>query len=338
MAHRHVAIRADGGEDIGYGHLVRTSALIERLLEREFAVTVATTTPEPARQVYPTSVSVASLPRRGDPDPFCRWLDRADVDVVFSDAYPVDTAYQRAIRDRVPLIVFLDDTRHTICADVFVNGNLDAAALEYEFAADEPRTCLGTEYTLLRDRVRDLATRSPSWRDEPERALVTMGGTDLRGVTPTALAAFEGLDIRVDVIIGPGFADSLETEIRDEAAAIAVEIDIVRDPDDLLERMFQADFSVSTASSTTYELLALGTPMVSRIVADNQRQIANALGNRDLAFVLDRETGVSDFRRCVRRYMSDPELRRSRLKRGRSLVDGRGAERVADVVTDLAME
>ena len=48
------------------------------------------------------------------------------------------------------------------------------------------------------------------------------------------------------------------------------DVHVVRDPPDLPERMFQADFAVTTASTTTYELLALGTPIISIPVADNQ--------------------------------------------------------------------
>jgi len=103
----------------------------------------------------------------------------------------------------------------------------------------------------------------------------------------------------------------------------------------LVERMFAADIGVSTASSTTYELLALGTPLVSIPVADNQEPIAAALHRRDAATVLHRGDGKSAFRNAISEYAHDIELRRRRRKGGRKLVDGGGTNRLAAAVTEL---
>jgi spore coat polysaccharide biosynthesis predicted glycosyltransferase SpsG len=92
--------------------------------------------------------------------------------------------------------------------------------------------------------------------------------------------------------------------------------------------MHRADLAVSTASSTTYELLAVGTPIVCLPVADNQRPIAGALQKRDAATVLNRGADETAFRRGIRRYVDSPQLRRRRRERGRELVDGRGVKRI----------
>ena len=57
----HLAIRSDGGPDIGYGHLVRTGALAERALEAGDRVTYATRTPGPAREVCPDGVEARAF-------------------------------------------------------------------------------------------------------------------------------------------------------------------------------------------------------------------------------------------------------------------------------------
>jgi spore coat polysaccharide biosynthesis predicted glycosyltransferase SpsG len=99
--------------------------------------------------------------------------------------------------------------------------------------------------------------------------------------------------------------------------------------------MLAADIGVSTASSTTYELLALGTPLVSIPVVDNQEPIATALRKRDAATVLQHGDGEAAFRSAVSSYLRNAELRRSRQQVGRRLVDGSGTERVAAVITDI---
>lgn len=332
----HVAIRADGGPDIGYGHLMRSNALAEVLQRRGHELTVATTTPRSAKSVFPETTQFVTLPSRGDPDPFVDWLSTTQPDAVVTDAYPIDTAYQRAIREYFPLAVLQDDARHPVCADLFINGNLYAADLEYTFIGDDPNVCLGPEYVLLRQAVRSRADADPPWRDPPQRAIIMMGGSDIRNLTPTALRAFDGLDVHVDVIVGPGVSEAQENEIRSVATAISPACAVACDPEDLVERMFQADFAVSTASSTTYELLALGTPIISIPVVDNQEPIAEALRRREVANVLNRELSDEVLRQMILSYYSDPDRRQRHQSAGQQLVDGQGVERVYAELLSIA--
>lgn len=332
----HLVIRADGNQKIGYGHLFRSKSLADEFLNLGHDVTIATNTPQSARRVYSDNAGIIDLASRGDPEPFADWIDAYSPDVVFTDSYQVDTEYQRAIRDRVPLAVLQDDNRHAVCADLFVNSNLYAADLDYEFVGQEPETRLGTDYLLVRSEIHERATVEPSWRTEPEHALVTMGGADIADLTPTLIRAFDGVDIHVDAIVGPGFSEAQEQSIRAAANKLSLAASVVRDPDDLVERMFQADFAVSTASSTTYELLALGTPIICVPVADNQYPIARSLRERDAATVLDRGSDTTTFRSAIMGYMSTPELRRNRREHGRQLVDGQGTKRVYAEVLSVA--
>jgi spore coat polysaccharide biosynthesis predicted glycosyltransferase SpsG len=332
----HVVIRADGGPEIGYGHLMRTGALATELLDRDATLTVATTTPTPAREVFPSTVDVIELPSRADPDPFIEWVDTANPDVVVTDAYPVDTNYQQAVRDRVPLVVLQDDARHAVCADVFTNGNLYGPELDYEFVGQPPKQCLGADYVLLRPEIQARAAGEPPWRGSPERAIIMMGGSDLAELTPTVVRAFDGFDLTVDAIVGPGCSQTQEQAVRNAASESSTTVEVSRDPDDLVDRMAAADFAVSTASSTTYELLALGTPLVSIPIIDNQEPIAAALRQRDAATVLKRGDGMESFRTAIQEYIDDADLRRRRGRDGQALVDGGGTERIAATISRIS--
>jgi UDP-2,4-diacetamido-2,4,6-trideoxy-beta-L-altropyranose hydrolase len=325
----HIVIRVDGGPDIGYGHLMRGSAVAQCALEAGDAVTVATTTPDHVRKVFDGSVRTMPLSSRDDPSQVATLFTDASPDVVFTDSYAVDTEYQRRIRQRGELAVLQDDARHAVCADVFVNGNLYAEDLDYEFVGPEPELCFGARFAPLRKELADVSSNEPPWRDQVEQALVTMGGSDIAGLTPNVIRAFDGLDVHLTAVIGPGFSEGQSARARAAADAIDAEVEVVRDPGDLPELMFHADMAVCTASSTTYELLALGTPMVSCPVVANQRPIAEALKEYDLACVVDRAgQEESVLEQAVHRLARDPSLRRRRRKQGRHVVDGAGARRV----------
>jgi len=330
-----VVIRADGGPKIGYGHLVRTGALASELLQHDHGVTYATTTPEHVREVCPDGVEIELLQTRGDPAP-TREFVRDHADVTITDSYNVDKTYQQRLREVSPLVVIADDTRHQIAADILVNGNLYAPDLEHDVIGAEPDWRLGPEYLLLRSSITELASKNPPWRDVPARAIVTMGGSDVAELTPTVIRAFAGFDLRVDAIVGPGFSSKQEAMIEDTAELVTTDVRVVRDPADLPERMFQADFAVTTASTTTYELLALGTPVVCLSVVNNQRAIADVLRERRIATVLNQNADEIAFSEAIDEYVQNPETRQKRRKSGRQLVDGRGASRICREVISLA--
>ncbi|MFA9518181.1 PseG/SpsG family protein [Halopenitus sp. H-Gu1] len=323
----HVVIRADGGPEIGYGHLVRTGALASKLLDRGHLVTYATTTPEHVQEVCPDDVEMETILSRDDPEPVREFV-RGHADVTLLDSYLADGKYQERLREVVPLVVVADDTRHRIAADVLVNGNLYAPELKYDVIGAEPEWCLGPEYLLLRPSITKYATRDPPWRETPMRAIVTMGGSDIAGLTPTVIRAFDGFDLRVDAIVGPGFSEKQEASIKRAANEVSVDVRVVRDPENLPKRMFQADFAVTTASTTTYELLALGTPIVNLPVIDNQALIASALREHNAATVLDKTADETEFGEAIEEYVTDSSLRRTRHEIGRNLIDGRGTNRV----------
>jgi len=331
----HVVIRADGGPEIGYGHLVRTGALASELLERGHDITYATTTPDQVREVCPDGVGTKLLPARDDPVP-AREFVRDHADITVTDSYLVDGTYQQQLRDVSPLVVIADDTRHAITADVLVNGNLYGADLEYEVIGPQPDWCVGPDYLLLRSAITDYAATEPPWRETAKRAIVTMGGSDTTERTPVVVRAFDGFDLRVDFIAGPGFSAEQEAAIELAAESIQADTRVVRDPDDLPKRMFRSDFAVTTASTTTYELLALGTPTICLPVVDNQLLIADALDERDVATVLNRTADESEFRDAIRQYEHDTRLRQKRRESGRRLVDGRGAARIYGEILSLS--
>lgn len=330
----HAVIRVDGGPNIGYGHLVRSGAVIGELIAHGHTVTVATATVQSVYEILPDTIETVELPVRGDPDPFVRWLETATPDLVFTDAYPVDTEYQRAVRACVPLVVCQDDTRHTVAADILVNGNVYAPSLDYEYEGSEPEWCLGPEYLLLREEIRTQASQSSPWRDSPERALVTMGGSDIQYTTPELIPAFAGTNIVVDVIIGPGFDDENVDEIERVAANTDANIQLLHNPPDLAERMLQADIAVSATGSTSYELLALATPTIGIPQADNQIPIAEVLDERG-AMVHLPGAEIGRLGETVETLVAAPERRWSLRETGRTLIGCQGPKHIYNALTRL---
>ena len=342
-----VAVRVDGGTRIGMGHLIRQRTLAATLVDRGHEVTVVSATPERARDIFEPLVTVESTER--GPTATVGALERTDHDVTVldlpvesadPDADLLDLSLQRALDAlETALAVVTDGVEQTVACDLVVNGHVYADRDGYSYRGTEPTWCLGTDYLLMDRAMRNVAADLDSDFDPsstPERALVTMGGSDAADATPTVMGAFDGLDVWTDVVVGPGFSEANVAAIEAAAGSIESRFEVVTDPPDFATRLARADLAVSALGLTAYELLAVGTPFVGVTIAPDQRLKADALAARDAALVLDGDWAGTDVRAAVETLVSNPDRRRELARRGRSLVDTDGVERVADALEALA--
>ena len=103
---------------------------------------------------------------------------------------------------------------------------------------------------------------------------------------------------------------------------------------ELKNLMDSADIAISAAGSTTYELAACGVPSILLVVAENQKRLAEEAEKQGIAINL----GCSD--KIDRNHLfltldvllADHHLRQKIACQGQTRIDGRGAERVAEVL------
>jgi len=345
---KHLAIRADGSSGIGYGHLVRTGVLAQKFLKHNHQVTYLTRTPSTVSDVCPNEIDIYQIEEEEIKDTL-RWLERVAPDVLLTDSYNVDTEYQKRLVDSASLLATItDDTRFTLCSDMNINGNVHAPELDYEWVEEKPDMLLGTDYLLMREEFQQLADKTPPWRDSPDRALITFGGSDMNNATPDIIHAFDGFGVVVDVIIGPGFTN--QDKIQKAARRTDAEFNLLEDPDNLPQLMFNSDFAVSAGGSTVYELLLTGTPVVGIPQSNNQVPIIERLSSKGaiLPVGVDASTSTNSgdsaekiqlldvhasniteqSKTAIKRMVSDTQSRREFRDYGMSLVDGKGVDRI----------
>jgi spore coat polysaccharide biosynthesis predicted glycosyltransferase SpsG len=86
------------------------------------------------------------------------------------------------------------------------------------------------------------------------------------------------------------------------------------------------------------ELARVGTPAVAVVVADNQAPGARALAEAGAVVSLGRHETLDPaaIGVAVAELADNPDRRQALSRRGRELVDGRGAARVLDAMHELA--
>ena len=94
--------------------------------------------------------------------------------------------------------------------------------------------------------------------------------------------------------------------------------------------MRDADLAIGAPGMTSWERCCLGLPTIALVLAENQREVAEALARSGAAEVA---AGVVDLPRVLASLIDDPDQRLAMTAAAAAIADGKGTERV---ITALA--
>jgi UDP-2,4-diacetamido-2,4,6-trideoxy-beta-L-altropyranose hydrolase len=308
-----VAFAVEAGPGVGLGHLRRTQALAAVLRGRGAAVRFLVD-----GEADTAGLATDRLAWTRDSGLACAALAESRPEAVVVDSYGATPALIERLRTVTGCVVVIDDLAdRDLPAHLVVNGAFHATQLPYRGAPDT-RFLLGPEYALL-DPV--FAVEPPRRPRAPlRRVLVTLGGDTPGARLEATVAAVRraGPEAAIDVAVGP-----YSTGAVTAGEGVTVHRGLVS----LRALILAADLAVTGGGMTLYECLASETPVVGVCLADNQR--ANIEGLSRAGVILESQPSLEA---AIRRLAGDPAQRRAMGVGGRTLVDGRGAERVADAI------
>jgi len=339
-------VRADADPKLGVGHIMRCLALIHAWRERGGAVSLAShALPEALqRRMLAVGATVVDLP--------ARWPDERDLvatlnvveelqpGALLCDGYHLDAAYQESLRASGRPVAVIDDDAHLprYAADLVVNPSPGVPPRAYR-VDPECRLMLGPGHALLRP---EFVGRRPRRREAipPRSILITLGGGALREPATrliAGLAATGRAGLHVRVVLGPAAEAGLD-EALCAAADSRLEVETLRNVQDMAELMESADLAVAAAGVTAWELAYLGVPMLVTVRAPNQRHNAAGLVAAGAAVSLGpaAELRAEDVAAVVKDLADQPEKLPAMSEAGRGLVDGRGTERVIEALAEMA--
>jgi spore coat polysaccharide biosynthesis predicted glycosyltransferase SpsG len=199
-------------------------------------------------------------------------------------------------------------------------------------SSETSRLLLGPMYAVLRPEfvaARELYTLTPT----VSRALVFLGGGDVRDplkhLLGRLLPSFPGTRFHV-----AGSNTSLMEVSQSQGFLNFVWLGEMPTLAQLLTSM---DLAIVSAGTSSYECACVGVPFVTVEVAENQTPVAQAWMTLGVAPRLGRwdEIAQDTFTGTLESVLSGPERRRQ-SELGRSLVDGRGVERVTNSIMEGA--
>ena len=300
MSPGRLVLRADGGPGIGWGHVARCFALAQAWIDTGAAATFASRRmpPEWAEQCDREGIEVRQ------PDA----VDFSDADCVVLDGYHLTDVDRRPVEAGGSPILVIDDHGRSRPgrADLVLDQNLGARPSDYPARNHGTDLLLGTRYALLRREFRLVRAAPPTRPPGGPRLVVSRGGS--------ASAATES---------------TFEAVLAHEALA-GLQTVRLTGIDGTATIMGGADLALAAAGATCWELCCLGVPAVLVAVADNQVPLARAMAARGVAVEGGRAGAAdpSEIARALAGLAADPQALEAMGRRGRELVDGRGAKRV----------
>lgn len=257
----NVVILTEGGRDIGFGHVARCSSIYQAF--EQFGI-------------YPRFIingddSVKSILSDIDVD-IINWIDDLSIisksDIVIVDSYLADIDTFNELSNNVSLVAYIDDNnRLDYPKGIVINGTLDTSNMNYQ-KRDNIKYLLGNDYIPLRKDFWDIP--KIKIKDSIETILITMGGNDLRNLTPKILDLLNNYfpDINKKIIIADSFENVTEIE---KLKNNHVELIYSPDSSEIINVMASSDLSISSSGQTLYELACLGVPTIAIGIIDNQK-------------------------------------------------------------------
>jgi len=279
MVERKVAVlRADASDLIGVGHVMRSFALGEALLDAGFDVMLATVDlpagmREEARKCGVTVVDLNCVPFGPDDAAATLALNGA---VLVIDGYKFEREFFEILENRATNFVVIDDNVETkaLAPSVVFNQNPHATPEMYAHLSGTPQLLLGLQYALLRREVREATKQSII--PVAGKVFVAMGGSDFLQLTSPIVDGLKDLDIEICVAVGPTNSQRQQIEeiVRSiPRARVIAQVDYITE-------LASSSLAILAAGSSLWEAAALGVPSIGLIVADNQ--VSASIGSENL--------------------------------------------------------
>jgi UDP-2,4-diacetamido-2,4,6-trideoxy-beta-L-altropyranose hydrolase len=335
MAH-HLLVRVDAGARIGIGHFMRCFALAQAW--RDAGGTVEFLTHEPAnaleKRIIGEGMALIRLnAQAGSQMDLLATTDRGKhASWTLLDGYHFDSAYQQALQAAVGHLLVIDDDGHAgrYTAELVLNQNRHADTVDYSNRSGTTRLLLGLDYVLLRREFTQRIDSPRRYRGEQLRLLVTMGGSDPENATAKVLDSLSALaDAQSRVVVGPANARRAALKSRSTKR-----IQILDDVVDMQPHMEWANLAICSGGSSVWELLFMGTPILVGTLVPVEDLLVSGIADHPAVRPLGpfRAASAADIAAAITSW-SARGLPRARHC-GEWLVDGRGAERVTNLMKE----
>ena len=217
-------------------------------------------------------------------------------DLIIVDHYGLDEKWESNVKPFVKKLMVIDDlaNRKHNC-HILLDQNYKEN-LEVKYKTLVPNNCkllLGPSYVLLRDEFVVKANQIKTRNGHINRILIFFGGTDPTNETLKALKSLSKRDnnIQFDVIVGATNENKHQVKTLCDGLG---HFHFYSQVDNISEFMYHADLAIGAGGITTWERCFMGLPSITIIIADNQREVTEAVARYGATINLGESKHVSE--------------------------------------------
>lgn len=261
--------------------------------------------------------------------------------ILLVDSYYVKNDYFRKLRDYAKLVMLDDLCQDVYDVDVLINYNITYCTYNYEdkYQRKNTRLILGTNYAPLREQFShvDDGMNVSNGKNTLQILLICGGGDpfDVLNGFLEQVASRRGLDDCVFHVVAGAYNPYISAlkKKQEQMANVVLHINVT----EMADLMCQCDIAIAAASTVLYECCACSLPTIFYVMADNQLPDAEAFSETaGLYYAGDirknRDAVIKSALGHLELLKDDSFARRKMAVRMHSIVDGKGSERLANVL------
>ncbi len=329
---KNVLFVVKGGENIGLGH-IRRSLAIAKHIRKNYGCNIAFV-------VNKDNVLLELLVKNGFEHFIIDGKSTNQLEKIveifnpsitvfdFKDEVSREIEYLKKKRIKTCLIDNITDARKHADIVIYPVGHLKDS---FDWSGYTGIKYIGAEYFPLDEKFIDLKSRNNNKRIN---ILVTMGGSDPNNITLRVIKALEDLEnIDITVLIGPSFKLENAEEI---SKSVNGNIKLQHNVSNVAEFMASADIAITAFGITLYELAFMGVPAIIIYNYLNDKtdvDIFQKLGT-SVSLGYYKDVNVKDILASVCQLRDNEALRKMMALKGKALVDGKGIERIGQIIME----
>ncbi len=364
----NIAIRADGGPAVGMGHVMRCIAIAQELKNKGCRVYFIGKYVQGIQRAEKSGFSAFYLYSEAKQQNEYSGFDYGNseeleediistqsitaqqgCDLLLIDKYNLTEDYFYKVKEFINKVAFIDDLNViNSVADIIINGNINASQLGYTKVFPQQKLLLGTEFTPIREEFRQVQNLKKDYNKysgmsiigskseyQTPQIMITTGGSDPYNCTGMLINLLmtdrRSSILNYNIVATSGFKHLNNLiDMANNYKNMRLYVDL----DKVSEIMCDSDIAISSGGSTLYELCCCGTPTLSFIMAENQKEIVDTFQKLNYIQTLGWYNLINgkELIHKIVHLVSDNTLRKQYSLRMQSLIDGKGAVRIAEEI------
>ena len=330
---KRIVFRVDGNNKIGIGHVMRCLSLADALRDKHMDIIFVLSDNTVANYIRKRGYDSHILNSAWNNylsgiEQLLRLLDSWECNWIITDSYYAQEEYFVKIKEKCHSAIITEDIpgENRAHFDLLINYNLYMNGIHPYLPSGS--YCLGSKYALLRKAF------SKFYNVNGEYILVLSGGSDpMNIVYKIVKCLMEDKRVTRKILVVSGSLNPNLYKLQEMSDNMSVMIDVT----DMASVMRNARVAISAGGSTLYELAACGIPTITYSFVDNQIKNVKAFAaNEIMPYAGDfRKDEQNVLRNIIQHYMEYETCEKNReqaIEKLRSLCDGLGASRVAEVI------